>query len=385
MLCLQERDLGEMADTLRKKRGLWVKMPLVKEENEDYNHGETEKIWIGQILDIWIKQSTNRRRKFRKRSNLLTPPKMRTYRTGGRGCYWRTHQGIVGIRLQMSSRDLSKVLLPASILRNDGCAAKKLEWKCGQFWAWVGHTTVCPSICMSWLAGSEAPAWDSGCRGRGWGGQPGVWSRMPGDLASDPLGWAVYKPGLKVQAAPGTNPFLPFLGTWCGLRLEGAVGIPQRRECPSWEQVRATGDVPEGAGAGGGECCLWVRVSLCCLWTFLLFFKLYIYWLIFLCQILVVAGGIWFSNQELNPGSLHWEQSPSHWTTKEVPPCTSAYGKGVRFEVGGACCGQVEGCGSGLEEQEDSVMWPQWYPQSCWHWDIHGILSRPPNKLVSDH
>ena len=44
MLCLQERDLGEMADTLRKKRGLWVKMTLVKEENEDYNHGETEKI-----------------------------------------------------------------------------------------------------------------------------------------------------------------------------------------------------------------------------------------------------------------------------------------------------------------------------------------------------
>ena len=93
-----------------------------------------------------------------------------------------------------------------------------------------------------------------------------------------------------------------------------------------------------------------------------------------------MAGGIWFSDQELNPGSLHWEQSLSHGTTKEV-----SHGKGVRFEVGGACWGQVEGCGSGLEEQEDSVMGPQRYPQSCRRWDIHGILSRSPNKPVSDH
>lgn len=55
MFCLLERDLGDMADTLRKKgaggsRG--PRTPLEKEANEDYNCGEIEKICAGQILDI---------------------------------------------------------------------------------------------------------------------------------------------------------------------------------------------------------------------------------------------------------------------------------------------------------------------------------------------
>ena len=32
---------------------------------------------------------------------------------------------------------------------------------------------------------------------------------------------------------------------------------------------------------------------------------------------LVAVYGIWFPDQELNPGPLHGEQSLSHWTTRE--------------------------------------------------------------------
>ena len=44
---------------------------------------------------------------------------------------------------------------------------------------------------------------------------------------------------------------------------------------------------------------------------FLLFF--------WLSCILVAAFGIQFPNQGSNLGSLHWEQSLSHWTTREIP------------------------------------------------------------------
>ena len=39
------------------------------------------------------------------------------------------------------------------------------------------------------------------------------------------------------------------------------------------------------------------------------------------CRLLVAASGIQFSDQESNPGLLHWERSLSHWITKEVPYC----------------------------------------------------------------
>ena len=38
------------------------------------------------------------------------------------------------------------------------------------------------------------------------------------------------------------------------------------------------------------------------------------------CELLVVAYGIYFLDQGLNPGLLHWRAwSLSHWTTREVP------------------------------------------------------------------
>jgi len=45
-----------------------------------------------------------------------------------------------------------------------------------------------------------------------------------------------------------------------------------------------------------------------------------IYLFIRLHQALVVACGIWFPDQELNPGPLHWERGVlASWTTREVP------------------------------------------------------------------
>ena len=38
------------------------------------------------------------------------------------------------------------------------------------------------------------------------------------------------------------------------------------------------------------------------------------------CKLLVAACGIWFPDQELNPGPLHWERGVlASWTTREVP------------------------------------------------------------------
>ena len=34
------------------------------------------------------------------------------------------------------------------------------------------------------------------------------------------------------------------------------------------------------------------------------------------CRLLVAASGIWFSDQDLNPGPLCW--SLNHWTSREV-------------------------------------------------------------------
>ena len=36
--------------------------------------------------------------------------------------------------------------------------------------------------------------------------------------------------------------------------------------------------------------------------------------------VLVVACDVWFPDQGLNPGPLHWECGVSHWTTREVSP-----------------------------------------------------------------
>ena len=43
--------------------------------------------------------------------------------------------------------------------------------------------------------------------------------------------------------------------------------------------------------------------------------------LVVACELLVVACGIYFPNQGLNPRPLHWGHSPSRWTTREVPIC----------------------------------------------------------------
>ena len=53
---------------------------------------------------------------------------------------------------------------------------------------------------------------------------------------------------------------------------------------------------------------------------------LIIYVFIWLYWVLVVACSIFYlahvgsdSDKELNPGPLHWENSLSHWTTRDVP------------------------------------------------------------------
>ena len=43
------------------------------------------------------------------------------------------------------------------------------------------------------------------------------------------------------------------------------------------------------------------------------------YLFIWLHEVLVTAHGILFPDLGLNPGPLHWKQSPSHWTTGDVP------------------------------------------------------------------
>lgn len=51
--------------------------------------------------------------------------------------------------------------------------------------------------------------------------------------------------------------------------------------------------------------------------------------LVWLCQLLVMAEGIFgcgtqdqFPDQRSNPGPLHWELKVSHWTTRDVPRVT---------------------------------------------------------------
>ena len=47
---------------------------------------------------------------------------------------------------------------------------------------------------------------------------------------------------------------------------------------------------------------------------------------IFSCKLLVVACGIWFSDQGSNLVPLHWEcRLLSHWTTREVPTFHSSW------------------------------------------------------------
>ena len=37
-------------------------------------------------------------------------------------------------------------------------------------------------------------------------------------------------------------------------------------------------------------------------------------------DLLAEACRVYFPDQGLNPGPLHWDHSLSHWTTREVPP-----------------------------------------------------------------
>lgn len=92
-----------------------------------------------------------------------------------------------GDQTQISSRDLSKVLLPASILKNDWCAAKKLNGNVVSFEP--GQVTLCcVSVHMHELIGrARLPCGTLGGRGRGWDSL-GSGSMEPRDLASEPLG-----------------------------------------------------------------------------------------------------------------------------------------------------------------------------------------------------
>lgn len=52
MLCLWERDLSDMADTLRKKGLVGQGAPRGLKANEGYNHSKIEEIQIGLLSGI---------------------------------------------------------------------------------------------------------------------------------------------------------------------------------------------------------------------------------------------------------------------------------------------------------------------------------------------
>ena len=61
---------------------------------------------------------------------------------------------------------------------------------------------------------------------------------------------------------------------------------------------------------------VWIRCSVVPILSSDILFKCLFIWL---CWVLVAACGIQFPNQGSNLGPLHWEQSLSPWTTRDVP------------------------------------------------------------------